>query len=65
MDFVLVRGPKLAGVEVKSGVLRAGLGGLDGFGKQFVGAATILAGDGGVPLAEFLSTPAREWVEGS
>ena len=65
VDFVLVRGPKLAGVEVKSGALRAGLGGLDGFGKQFDGAATILAGDGGVPLAEFLSTPAREWVEGS
>ena len=64
VDFVLVRGPKLAGVEVKSGALRAGLGGLDGFGRQFDGAVTILAGDGGVPLAEFLSTPAREWVEG-
>ena len=65
VDFVLSRGTKLAGVEVKSGALRAGFAGLEGFGRQFDGAATILAGDGGVPLAEFLSTPAREWVEGS
>ena len=64
VDFVLARGPRLAGVEVKSGAHRAGFGGLEGFARQFDGAAKVLAGDGGVPLAEFLSTPAREWVEG-
>lgn len=65
VDFVLVRGPRVAGVEVKSGVRRSSLSGLDAFGEQFDGAATILAGDDGVPLSEFLSAPAREWLETS
>ena len=64
VDFVLARGPRLAGVEVKSGARRTGSSGLEGFRRQFDRADTILAGEGGVPLAEFLSTPAREWVEG-
>lgn len=64
VDFVLARGPRLAGVEVKSGARRTSLSGLEGFGRRFDSAATILTGENGVPLAEFLSTPAREWVEG-
>ena len=64
VDFVLARGPRIAGVEVKSGARRTGSRGLEEFGRQFEPAATILAGEGGVPLAEFLSTPAREWVRG-
>ena len=64
VDFVLSRGPRLAAVEVKSGARRTRLSGLEGFGEQFGGAATILAGEGGVPLAEFLSVPAQEWLEG-
>ena len=63
VDFVLSRGPRLAAVEVKSGARRTRLSGLEGFGEQFGGAATILAGEGGVPLAEFLSVPAREWLD--
>ena len=66
VDFVLARGPRLAAVEVKSGPRRAGqTGGLDEFRWRFDGARTILVGDGGVPLSEFLSAPAREWLEGS
>ena len=64
VDFVLARGPKLGGVEVKSGALRTGHSGLEEFGKRFDGAATVLVGDGGIPLSEFLSVPAREWLEG-
>ena len=64
VDFVLARGPRLAGVEVKSGARRTSLSGLEGFGRRFDRAATVLTGENGVPLAEFLSTPAREWVEG-
>ena len=64
-DFVLSRGPRLAGVEVKSGAHRGAPSGLEGFGKQFDGASTILVGEGGTPLSEFLSVPAREWLEGS
>ena len=65
VDFVLARGPRIAGVEVKSGTRRTGSRGLEEFGRRFERAATILAGEGGVPLAEFLSTPAREWLEGA
>ena len=66
VDFVLVRGPRLAAVEVKSGVRRAGsASGLDEFRRRFDSARTILAGDGGIPLSEFLSVPAPEWLEGS
>ena len=64
VDFVLVRGPKLAGVEVKSGARRTSPSGLNSFGGQF-GTATILVGEGGVPLSEFLSIPAREWLDSS
>lgn len=64
VDFVLERGPRRAAVEVKSGARRTGLSGLEGFGDHFGGAATVLAGEGGIPLAEFLSAPAREWLEG-
>ena len=60
------RGPRLAAVEVKSGARRTGsTGGLDEFRKRFDGAMTILVGDGGMPLSEFLSVPAPEWLEGS
>ena len=64
VDFVLVRGPRIAGVEVKSGARRTRPGGLERFSEQFGGAA-ILAGEGGVALSEFLSVPAREWLDGS
>ena len=64
VDFVLSRGPRLAGVEVKSGARRAGRSGLEEFGKHFGDAATMLVGEGGIPLSEFLSVPAREWLEG-
>lgn len=64
VDFVLTRRTKRTGVEVKSGaLLRAGLGGLEEFGKQFGDAATMIVGEGGIPLSEFLSIPAREWLE--
>ena len=65
VDFVLVRGPRIAGVEVKSGARRTRPGGLEAFSEQFGGAVAILAGEGGVALSEFLSVPAREWLEGS
>ena len=66
VDFVLARGPRLAAVEIKSGAYRAGsASGLDEFRRRFDGARTILVGDGGIPLSEFLSVPAPEWLEGS
>ena len=64
VDFVLTRRTKRAGVEVKSGARRAGFRGLEEFGRQFGDAATMVVGEGGIPLSEFLSVPAREWLDG-
>ena len=65
VDFVLVRGRRLVAVEVKSSPRRESLSGLAEFGERFDVAASrrLLVGDGGIPLSEFLSTPAREWFE--
>lgn len=63
VDFVLERGQRLVAVEVKSGTRRANISGLEEFRKQFNVTKSILVGEGGIPVAEFLSTPAREWFE--
>lgn len=62
VDFVLQRGPRLLGIEVKTGAARDSLPGLEEFGRRFR-AQTLVVGEGGVPLDEFLSVPASEWVE--
>ena len=62
VDFVLQRGPHLIGIEVKSGAARDSLPGLDEFEQRF-SARSLVVGDGGVPLDEFLSVPAAEWIE--
>ena len=63
VDFVLERGRRLVAFEVKSGARRASVGGLEAFAGRFETLRTVLVGEGGVPLPEFLSTPAREWFE--
>ena len=62
VDFVLQRGPHLLGIEVKTGAARESLPGLHEFGRRF-DARTLVVGQGGVPLDEFFSVPASEWVE--
>ena len=62
VDFVLQRGPHLLGIEVKTGAARASLPGLEEFKRRF-NSRTVVVGDGGVPLDEFLSVSASEWVE--
>ncbi len=65
VDFVLERGRNLLAFEVKSGARRANLSGLGKFRERFDVRASILVGDGGIPLSEFLSVSARERFEGS
>ena len=65
VDFVLERGRRLVAIEVKSGARRSGLSGLREFSERFDVESSILVGQGGLPLTEFLSVPAREWFEGS
>ena len=63
VDFVLERGPRLVAFEVKSSVRRPSVNGLKEFGERFNITDSVLIGEGGIPLSEFLSVPAREWFE--
>ena len=62
VDFVISRGPRLTAVEVKSRRPSTGLRGLRVFEDRFPSQRSLLVGEGGVPLDEFLSVPADRWV---
>lgn len=62
VDFVIKRGPKVAAFEVKSGVRKANISGLKEFEKRFKPKSRLLVGEGGIPVEEFLSVPARDWL---
>ncbi len=63
VDFVLSRGPGPVGIEVKSGAGAGRRRGRAAFRERFSGARTLLVGDRGIPLAEFLSRPAAHWAD--
>ena len=63
VDFVLRRGPRVVAVEVKSGLRRSRLRGLEAFEKRFSPYRSLLVGEGGVPLTKFFSVPAGYWFE--
>ena len=65
VDFVLTRGRRLVAFEVKSGVRHARVSGLARFAERFDVLASVVVGEGGLPLLEFLSTPAGEWFDDS
>ena len=65
VDFVLKRGRRLAAFEVKSGLRRSSVSGLREFRERFGVKVSKLVSEGGIPLSEFLSIPAREWLDGS
>ena len=65
VDFVLQRGPRVIGFEVKSGPSTGNLKGLDEFKRRFPPHRSYLVGEGGVPLNEFLTEPARHWFDES
>ena len=62
VDFVLQQGPRLLGVEVKSGYSR-GTKGMVAFQQAFKQANVMLVGPDGVPIDEFLAAPADHWFE--
>ena len=77
-DFVISQGPRVLGIEVKSGPRARSLRGLGGFRKRFPGAGTLVVAGGDavewrgalrgtrvVPVNEFLSLPASWWLEDS
>lgn len=62
VDFVLVKGDKVTAIEVKSGAKSVTLPGIDAFSKEFNVTRKLLVGAQGIPLEEFLMTPASDWL---
>ena len=63
VDFIITRGHHLTAIEVKSGPTSDHAMGLDIFADKFKHARKLLVGENGLSLAEFLSYPARHWLE--
>ena len=63
VDFVLARGPRLTAIEVKTGLRRGPVSGMEEFTRRFKPTRTEVVGTGGVALHEFLSEPASYWLE--
>ena len=62
VDFVLRRGPRTVAIEVKSGQQRR-LAGIGAFSRKYNPHRTMLVGDGGTPVADFLTSPLDRWFE--
>ena len=63
VDFVLQCGFKLIPIEVKSGAKTMRLQGMDEFRQRFHPPSSLLVGEGGIPLDEFLTVSAHQWFE--
>ena len=63
IDFVLERGSNLMGIEVKSAQAPTATKGLSEFQRRFQPKRTIVVGEAGVPLHEFLSVPPDHWFD--
>ena len=63
VDFVLQRGFQTIAIEVKSSLKRRPLRGMDAFRQQFTPRRSLLVGEGGIALDEFLTVPAHQWFE--
>ena len=62
VDFVLVKGDKVTAIEVKGGAKSVTFPGIDAFSKEFNVTRKLLVGAQGIPLEEFLMTPASDWL---
>lgn len=62
VDFVIQGNRKLTAIEVKSGPSSGHASGLDVFVDNFGKCRKILVGEGGIPIAEFLSYPVEHWL---
>lgn len=62
VDFILVKGNKITAIEVKSGAATVKLPGIDAFAGEFNVTRKLLVGAQGIPLEDFLLTPASNWL---
>lgn len=63
VDFVVRKGKTLVAIEVKSGRAPDTLHGLGVFAETFKPRRTLLVGNEGIPLEEFLSRPVVDWLQ--
>ena len=61
VDFVLQRGERAVGIEVKTGRALPTLPGMAEFERRLRPDRTLVVGTGGEPLHEFLSLPSDHW----
>ncbi len=62
VDFVLSKRNKLVAIEVKSGIRYATPKGLTAFVGKFKDSTSLIVGEGGISLGEFLSHPTNKWL---
>lgn len=62
VDYVLEHGERLTVIEVKSASAPPVIRGFEAFERHFGPCRRLLIGEGGIPLAEFLSYPAEHWL---
>ncbi len=62
VDFVLKKGKTLVAIEVKSGRAPDIFPGIEAFAAEFNPKRTVLVGDDGTPLEEFLIRPVEDWL---
>jgi hypothetical protein len=63
VDFVLAAAASTVAIEVKSGRRRSSFPGVDFFARAFPVKRQLLVGAQGIPLDEFLTTPAEYWLD--
>ena len=63
VDFVLQRSTHIIPIEVKSGLNTKPMRGMAEFVQRFSPSRSLLVGEDGVPLDEFLTVPAPSWFE--
>jgi hypothetical protein len=61
VDYVISKGDKITGFEVKTGA-KSKLSGLERFKQKFPGAKGLIVGSRGIPVEEFLRTSPENYL---
>jgi hypothetical protein len=61
VDFIVKRNQDIIAIEVKSGLKKANLPGVQTFSELFNPLKTLLVGSQGIPVKEFVSEPLEYW----
>jgi hypothetical protein len=62
VDFIVRAGKLITAIEVRSGRRRESIAGVGDFTARFKPARSLLVGQGGLSVEDFLERPATYWV---